>query len=175
MNPLSLHTQLGTDVLPDKTFYDSLITLDDQLNPQPGLAESWEIPDEKSLILKIRKGVKFHDGTDLDAEAVKFNIDDTKDPNTRSAFRTDLDPIDVVEVVDSHTVRLKLKAGGAGLFAAFATQCGDMFSPTARKKFGADFGRNPVGRDRISSWSGSRTTTCLASASRLLEQGRRPR
>jgi peptide/nickel transport system substrate-binding protein len=144
-NPLSLHTQLGTDVLSDKTFYDSLITLDEQLNPQPGLAEAWETPDDKTLILKIRKGVKFHDGTELNAEAVKFNIDDTKDPNTRSAFRSDLEPIDVVEIVDSHTVRLKLKGGGAALLAAFALQAGNMFSPTARQKFGADFGRNPVG------------------------------
>jgi peptide/nickel transport system substrate-binding protein len=144
-NPLSLHTQLGTDVLPDKTIYDALVTFDAQLNPQPGLAESWEIPDEKTIILHLRKGLKFHDGTDLDAEAVKFNIVDTQDPATRSAFASDLQPIDTVEVVNTTTVKLNLKGGGAALLAAFGLQAGNMFSPTARRKYGVDFGRNPVG------------------------------
>jgi peptide/nickel transport system substrate-binding protein len=144
-NPLSLHTQLASDIIPDKTIYDSLITLDAQLNPQPGLAESWEIPDEKTIILHLRKGLRFHDGTNLDAEAVKFNILDTKDPDTRSAFASDLEPIDTIDIVDPTTIKLNLKGGGAALLAAFALQDGNIFSPTARKTYGADFGRHPVG------------------------------
>src|SRR5262249_19008832 len=54
--------------------YEPLLVLDTNLGIKPGLAESWQQPDPKTLILKLRRGVKFHDGTDLDAEAVKFNF-----------------------------------------------------------------------------------------------------
>src|SRR5256885_658592 len=54
--------------------YDSLVAID--LNAQiiPALAESWQTPDPKTYIFKLRQGVKFHDGTDFNADAVKFNI-----------------------------------------------------------------------------------------------------
>ena len=57
------------------TMYDTLVEWDyGTLKPKPGLAK-WSYPDPKTMVLDIGKGVKFHDGTDLDAEAVKFNIE----------------------------------------------------------------------------------------------------
>ena len=128
-----------------RAIYDSLLTFDAQLNPQPGLAESWETPDERTVILRLRKGVKFHDGVDFDAEAVRINIEHTKDPATRTLFTADFAPIDTVEPVDKNTVRLKLKGAAAPLFASFGMQPGHMISPAALKKYGKDAGRNPVG------------------------------
>lgn len=128
-----------------RAIYDSLVTFDDQLNPKPGLAESWETPDEKTMILRLRKGVKFHDGTEFDAQAVKVNIEHTKDPATRTLFTADFEPIDAVEVVDTYTVRLKLKGAAAPLLASFGMQPGHMISPAALEKYGKDAGRNPVG------------------------------
>src|SRR5690606_12174340 len=57
--------------------YDGLVRFkDDTLEVEPSLAESWEISgDGKTYTFKLRQGVKFHDGSDFDAEAVKFNFD----------------------------------------------------------------------------------------------------
>src|SRR5438874_6551481 len=58
--------------------YEPLLTLDTKLNIKPGLAESWTQPDPKTLVFKLRRGVKFHDGTAFDAEAAKFNFNRMK-------------------------------------------------------------------------------------------------
>src|SRR5699024_6014352 len=55
--------------------YDTLIAFTNDLEPAPGLAESWEQPDSETLILHLRDDVVFHDGTKMDAEAVKFSLE----------------------------------------------------------------------------------------------------
>ena len=57
-----LNTRLG--------IAETLVTLDSEGKPAPGLAESWETPDAKTMVFKLREGVKFHDGTELTAKAV---------------------------------------------------------------------------------------------------------
>ena len=54
--------------------YEPLLTLDTRLDVKPGLAESWTQADPRTLVLKLRRGVKFHDGTACDAEAARFNF-----------------------------------------------------------------------------------------------------
>lgn len=145
-NPTSLDPSPSNgDLYTVHAIYDPLVTFDKQLNPQPALAESWETPDERTMVLHLRKGVKFHDGTNFDAEAVKVNIEHTKDPATRTLFTTDVEPIDTVEVVDASTVKLHLKSGAAPLLASFGLQPGHMISPAALKQYGPDAGRHPVG------------------------------
>ena len=72
------------------TMYDTLTEWDfETLKPKPGLAESWSFSDPTTLVLNIRPGVTFHDGTPLDAEAVKFNLERNKtDP--KSNIKADL-------------------------------------------------------------------------------------
>src|SRR5215813_4574496 len=76
----------------------------------PDAAESWQISSEGLLYtFKLRKNVLFHDGTKLDAAAVKFNIDRIMDPATRSSMRTFYEPVHSLEVVDPFILQIRMK------------------------------------------------------------------
>jgi peptide/nickel transport system substrate-binding protein len=124
---------------------NTLVRMDTQLHVVPELAESWKWENETALTLMLRKGVKFHDGTDFDAAAVKFNIERILDPATKSRLKAELSEVKAVEVVDAHTVRLLLNYPSAGLLATFAQAPGMILSPVAVKKLGPDLARAPVG------------------------------
>ena len=123
---------------------DKLFDLDEKLNIVPQLATSYEWgPENKSLILKIRQGVTFHDGEKLDAAAVKFNIERHKSMQG-SSRRGELAPVTSVDVIDPYTVRLNMNAPFAPLLAVLADRSGMMVSPKAAKAEGEKFGANPV-------------------------------
>jgi ABC-type transport system substrate-binding protein len=70
-----------------RTLFNSLVTIDAELNYVPDLAESWEIlENSKVYVFHLRKGVKFHDGTDFDAEAVRWNYQRVVDPEKRRSM-----------------------------------------------------------------------------------------
>ncbi len=133
----------GTDHMSLYPLYDTLVRFDANLNPQPGLAESWETPDPKTIVFTLRKNVKFHDGTPFNAEAVKYNI--TRAQDKAMPVATELTAIEAVEVVDPSRVRLRLKHPDASLILTFTDRAGMMVSPAAAEKLGERFGRNPVG------------------------------
>jgi peptide/nickel transport system substrate-binding protein len=73
-------------------------------------AESWQVsPDGRLYTFKLKKNVLFHDGTPVDAAAVKFSIDRIRDPETKSGMRTFFEAVQSVEVVDPSTVQVHLK------------------------------------------------------------------
>jgi ABC-type transport system substrate-binding protein len=123
--------------------YDYLTRVD--LNQQsgawevkPGLAESWELPDPQTVVMKLRKGVKFHDGTDFNAEAVKWNLNRMM-THPKSSAKIATAAIESVEVVDPSTVRLKLKSPSPTLFVNLSPEAdnvGGMMSPTWAEKAG---------------------------------------
>ncbi len=124
--------------------YDSLVAIDTNLQIIPALAEKWETPDPKTYIFHLRQGVKFHDGTDFNADAVKWNIERyLTDKNTRR--KTELDSIQTVEVMDPYTAKFNLKAPFAPLLANLVDRAGMMLSPKAVQAGGADFSRKPLG------------------------------
>jgi len=123
---------------------DKLVDIDEKLNIVPQLATSWEwSKDQKSLTMKIRPGVTFHDGEKLDANAVKFNIERHKTMQG-SNRRGELAPVASVDVVDPMTVRLNLAAPFAPLLAQLADRSGMMVSPKAAQAAGEKFGAHPV-------------------------------
>jgi len=125
--------------------YNALVGLGPNLDIVPELAESWETPDPTTYIFKLRKGVKFHDGTDFDAKAVKVNFDRMMNPDNKSLRIGEVRSIDSVEVVDAATVKLRLKQPDSALLATLTDRAGMMISPAAIQKFGKDLARNPVG------------------------------
>ena len=122
--------------------FNSLITIDEQLNYIPELAESWETKDNgKTLVFHLRKGVKFHDGTDFDAEAVKFNflrITGRLDPERKPFAAPFFTAVESVEPLDAHTVQFSLKAPNYTVIPAIAVyRVGFLqMSPTAYKTYG---------------------------------------
>ena len=124
--------------------YDTLIEWDyDTLIPKPGLAR-WSFPEPKRMVLDIQAGVTFHDGTALDAEAVKFNLDRNR-RDERSNIKTDLDSVESVEVTKPLQVTLHLKNADAALPAILSDRAGMMVSPTNIQMLGQDTNRKPVG------------------------------
>src|SRR5215813_15253303 len=90
--------------------HNSLLTLDKDLQPVPDLAQRWEVsPDGLTYTFYLREGVQFHDGTELDAQAVKWNFEYMMDPQTRAGTRVFYKDVKAVEVVDRHTVRFVLQ------------------------------------------------------------------
>jgi peptide/nickel transport system substrate-binding protein len=123
---------------------DKLFDIDEKLAIVPQLATSYEwSADNKTLTLKLRSGVSFHDGEKLDAAAVKFNIERHK-TMAGSNRRGELAPIASVEVVDPATVRLHLSAPFSPLLAQLADRAGMMVSPKAAQAEGEKFGAHPV-------------------------------
>lgn len=128
--------------------FDSLISSDGSNKLFPGLATAWDAaPDGRSVTLKLRSDVGFHDGTPFDAEAVKFTFDTIADPKTASEGAvTQLGPYDGCKVIDSHTIRVDYKQPFGAAIASFAEGTLAPVSPTAVKRMGnQDFARAPVG------------------------------
>ncbi|MBN3845651.1 MULTISPECIES: ABC transporter substrate-binding protein [Burkholderiaceae] len=127
--------------------YNTLLSINPDASIGPELAERWDTLDGgKRLVLHLRKGVMFHDGTPFDAAAVKDNLDRRLDPAVGSPLRPQLTLIlDSVEVNDPQTVTLHLKSPSPALLGMLAQREGFMASPTAMKKYGKDFATHPVG------------------------------
>jgi len=142
LDPTLARTFVGRIVF--SALCDKLLDVDEKLAIVPQLATSYQwSADNKSLTLKLRSGVTFHDGEKFDAEAVKFNIErhKTMSGSNRSG---ELRPVTSVDVIDNNTVRLNLSAPFAPLLAALADRAGMMVSPKAAKAGGANFGTAPV-------------------------------
>ena len=118
---------------------DKLLDLDENLKIVPQLATAWEwSADNKTLTMKIRPGVTFHDGEKLDAAAVKFNLERHK-TMAGSNRRGELAPVTGIDVVDPLTVKLQLAAPFAPLLAVLTARAGMMVSPKAAQALGVKF------------------------------------
>jgi peptide/nickel transport system substrate-binding protein len=126
------------------SFCDKLIDTDPKLNYVPQLATAWEwSSDNKALSLKLRPNVVFHDGTPLDAEAVKINLDRYRTADY-SKRRSELKTVINVVVVDPLTVRLELSQPDAPLLSILADRAGMMLSPKAIASLGQNIATKPV-------------------------------
>jgi peptide/nickel transport system substrate-binding protein len=148
----------GTDRKIYNLFAENLLYQDEDGKFNPGLAKNWTISaDGLSIMFDLRAGVKFQDGTSMDAAAVKFNFDRFLDPKITAASKQYMTDIDSVEVVSDLSVRVNLKRKSVVMLSMLAVEPGSIMSPTALKEKGADFTRSPVGTGpfQIISWSGN--------------------
>jgi ABC-type transport system substrate-binding protein len=130
----------GTSTFAMQFAEDFLITGKSDASLLPNLASSWDVvtdPAKPSITLHLAKGIKFHDGSDFNAQAVKWNMDMAMAPG--STLLGSVANWKSVEVIDDSTVRFNLKLFQNNAVATFATSTGFIVSPTAYQKNGADW------------------------------------
>ena len=123
---------------------DKLVDITPDLKFVPQLATDWKWSDDgKQLTMNLRQGVKFHDGTDFNADAVVATIERNMTmPESRR--KSELASVAKVEATDPFTVRFTLKSPDASLLAQLSDRAGMIVSPAAAKELGAKFGSKPV-------------------------------
>ncbi|MDQ0205742.1 glutathione ABC transporter substrate-binding protein [Alkalicoccobacillus murimartini] len=109
--------------------YDRLVTQNESMDLEPGLATEWNTIDPTTWEFKLREDVTFHDGTEFNADAVKANLERSLAEETISPTAYLYDRIEEVEVVDDYTVRFHLSEPFASLPAHLAQYGGSMLSP----------------------------------------------
>jgi peptide/nickel transport system substrate-binding protein len=130
---------------------ETLFRIDETGKNKPWLAVgSKEDAANKNITLTLRQGVKFHDGTDFNAEAVKWNLEKHKEAKAAGTQK-----IKSIDVIDNYTVRVNLTEWDNSVSSAFSLSLGAIISPTACEKNGAEWAAlNPVGTGpfKFSNW-----------------------
>src|SRR6186713_2870366 len=142
LDPSLARTYVGRIVF--ASFCDKLFDIDQNLNVVPQLALSHSTSaDGKTVTIKLRPGVKFHDGEPFNAEAAKFSLE--RHLTMTGSFRKpELAAVDHIDVVDPLTINVVLKSPYSPLIAQFTDRAGMMVSPKAAKEQGDKFGLRPV-------------------------------
>lgn len=131
--------------------FSGLVYIKPDYSPAPQLAESWDNPDPKTWIFKLRKGVKFHNGQELKAEDVKYTYETELDEKTAAPNRSFYTPIQKIEAMDDYTVKFTLDSA----YGPFLSYMDFAILPKAvAEKQGADFGNAPIGTGpfKLVSW-----------------------
>ena len=140
------HTNDNASYSVEKPMLEGLIGFNEKMEQIPQLAEKWDASaDARVYTFYLRKGVKFHDGTPFNAAAVKANFDRVRNPDNKLRRYTLYKVISQIDVIDDSTVRFTLSEPFGAMIATFAHPAGGINSPTAVQKYGADYGKNPVG------------------------------
>jgi peptide/nickel transport system substrate-binding protein len=120
---------------------------------KPCLAESWEISEDGTeIVFHLRKGVKFHDGTDFNADAVVFSFERQYNPEHPyyeygqwSSWQSFFSDFDRIEKIDDYTVKAVLKKPNASMMIKFSMWTVNIVSPTNAEKYKEDAFRYPCG------------------------------
>jgi len=142
LDPALARTYVGRIVF--ASLCDKLFDIDTSAAIVPQLATGYTVSDDGlTITIDIRQGVLFHDGTPMDAEAVKYSLDRAMNlPGSNRA--SELEQLESVTVVDEDTVELHLSTPFAPLIAQLADRAGMIVSPTAAEAAGEGFGNAPV-------------------------------
>lgn len=160
----------GESIRVTHAIFETLFEYDNDLQLQPKLAESYETSEDGlTWTLALKQGVKFHDGTDFNADAVVFNFERWMDPDNEyhigdfpyypflyGGFKGEEEhKIESVVAVDEQTVEIKLKEKIAPFISYLAIPMFGIASPAAIEQYNERFFENPVGTGpfKFDSWS----------------------
>jgi peptide/nickel transport system substrate-binding protein len=124
--------------------YNKLVRYNDKLEIEPDLAESWEFPDPRTVVFRLRRNVRFHSGAEMTSEDVKFTLERVLDPATRSPGRSFIDVLTAIEAPDRYTVRAKMQFPLASLLSGLASANLSIVEKAAVQRFG-NLQRNVAG------------------------------
>lgn len=126
--------------------YDGLVEWNEKMELEPALATSWT-PSEDGTVwtFKLRQGVKFHDGTPFNSQAVKVTFEHLLDKETVARRAANYALIKDIATPDDHTVKFTIDPPSPDFPFLMADRSCKIISPTALEKYGKDFVRNPVG------------------------------
>jgi peptide/nickel transport system substrate-binding protein len=113
--------------------YENLVWIDHDLEARPELAERWEQRSPTEYVFHLRRGVRFHDGREMEAQDVKYSYDRIRDPKV-SPGANDLLFVKAIDVVDRHTVRFTLAAPAA----TFLVNLGGKYNGVIPREAGGD-------------------------------------
>lgn len=111
-SPTQLDPRLATDLASAhiaKMVYNGLFKIDDDGNLAPDLTANWEIPDEKTIIVHLKKGIRFHDGKELDSEDVRYTFQSIVHPDLKSPKAAAYEKLDRMETPSAHMIIFRLK------------------------------------------------------------------
>jgi peptide/nickel transport system substrate-binding protein len=125
--------------------YSTLMLLDPDASPIPGVAESYEMSEDGvTYTFKLRDGVTFHNGDPLTAVDVKFSFDRLREPDSGYSYGSQVETIEAVEVVDRLTVRFRLTER-TGPFLIYMAFPGSSIVPKKLVESGHDLNAQPIG------------------------------
>ncbi|MBI2872470.1 MAG: hypothetical protein HYY00_04680 [Chloroflexi bacterium] len=154
MDPHATTSSLDRNFVYD--FCDPLVnfTPDGMPEPKISLADSWQISQDGLTYTFHLRDVKFQDGTNLDAEAVKTSLERVLDPKLAFAYRAQISSIQKMEVLDPRTIKLTVKAPSAPFILNLAERGGMIMSPKALQEKGDKFRTEPVcaGAFQVVNW-----------------------
>jgi peptide/nickel transport system substrate-binding protein len=144
-DPTNLDPRLATDAASSRLvqlIFSGLVRQDEKGLILPDLAEKWEVPDPLTYRFTLRRGVRFHDGSPLTSEDVKYTFASILDPATASPHRSTFEKIERIETPDPRTVIFRLREPFAPFLLSLTM--GIVPEKTASET-GSDFSRAPIG------------------------------
>ncbi|MGL4402365.1 MAG: glutathione ABC transporter substrate-binding protein [Fusobacteriaceae bacterium] len=152
--PKTLDVHMGNDGFSlriNRQIYSRLVESDYQMKIYPGLAQSWEILDDKTVQFKLRKGVKFHNGQEMKAEDVQFSFE-RMNKSPRISFV--LPPIERIDIVDDYTINMITKEPFGPLMSHLAHPALGIVSKKAVTENNGNLQEHPIGTGpyKFSEW-----------------------
>ena len=143
--PTNLDPRKATDVPSARItqiVFNGLIRFDSKSNVSPDLCQRWEVPNNKTYIFYLKKGVKFHNGEELKASDVKYTFESIMDPRFKSPLSGSFTFLRQIKIIDDYTIEFQLNDSYAPFLDSMSV---GIVPKKYGEKLGESFGENPIG------------------------------